>query len=209
MRSFLVPRRLSGYDVIVTSEYFASFGMNLRLLLSGARTRHVTVGLNQSRRLLKIGIGWIDMLADAVFCRTDLVVVNSRREAELFAELHRIPPERFFFSPWGFDLPSVTPSRFSRWGRPYVCLVGRNNRDIEAFVAAVTGLEVDGVVITSQRHRPSEPPPPNVHVFCDLPMDETLDCIRNAAANAILLRRRPYHGGGCDARRGAADRLRR
>jgi glycosyltransferase involved in cell wall biosynthesis len=187
-RSVLMPERLSSYDFVVTSEYFASFGVNLRLLLTRARTKHVTIGLNQSRRLLKTGVGWIDGIVNAVFRRTDLVVVHSRREAELFARLHRIPRDRFLFSLWGFDLPEITASRFSQWPRRYVCLVGRNNRDVETFVAAVEGTDADGIVITSRLHAPAGKLPANVHVLCDLPVNETFDCIRNAAANAILLK---------------------
>jgi glycosyltransferase involved in cell wall biosynthesis len=187
-KSFLMPKRLSNYDFVVTSEYFASFGVNLRLLLTRARTKHVTIGLNQSRSLLKTGIGWIDGLLNAVFRRTDLIVVHSRREAELFAGIHRIPSDKFLFSLWGFDLPEIEESQFSQWPKPYVCLVGRNNRDIATFIAAMTGMDIDGVIVTSRPSMPSGKLPANIHVFCDLPVGETLDCIRNAAANAILLK---------------------
>jgi glycosyltransferase involved in cell wall biosynthesis len=187
-RAFWLPKRISGYDFVITSEYFASFAVNLRLLVTRARTRHVTIGLNQSRSLLKTGAGWIDGLINAVFRRTDLIVVHSRREAELFAAIHRIPREKFLFSLWGFDLPEIKPSQFSQWPRRYVCLVGRNNRDIPTFMTAVTELDIDGIIITSRHHMPPGKLPPNIHVFCDLPMDETLDCIRNAAANALLLK---------------------
>lgn len=186
-KSFFLPLRLADHDVVITSEYFSSFGINLRLLVTGARAKHVTIGLNQSRRLLKSGIRWIDGIIDYVFRRSDLVIVHSRAEARLFGELHKIPAEKFYFSHWGFDLPTVTRTRFSTWPRPFVSLVGRNNRDIKTFARALEGMSVDGIVITSRQHAPSWELPPNVHVYYDLPLNETLDCIRNARANTILL----------------------
>lgn len=188
LKSVFIPRFLSQYDVIVTSEYFSSFGISLRLLLTLSRTKHVTVGLNQSKRLLKTGIGWIDALVNRVFRRTDLIVVHSRREAELFVEAHAIPKNKFHFSLWGFDLPQIAASRFSQWPKPFVCQVGRNNRDASTFIAALRGLDVDGIIITSAHGAPAEPLPPNIHLFVDLPMDETLDCMRQALASLILLK---------------------
>jgi len=188
-RAFQIRKKLSNYDFIMTSEYFASFGINLRLLLTFSKTKHVTIGLNQSRRLLKTGFPPIDKLIDLVFRRTDLVIVHSRREAELFSRIHRIPATKFYFSLWGYDLPTTAATRFSAWPKRYVCLVGRNNRDVDTFINAVAGLDIDGVVITSAfQSAPAGPLPPNVHLFRDLPLDETLDCIKNAAANLVLLK---------------------
>lgn len=189
VRALLLRKKLSNYEFIMTSEYFASFGINLRLLLTFSKTKHVTIGLNQSRRLLKTGFRPVDRLIDLVFRRTDLVIVHSRREAELFNRIHRIPANKFYFSLWGYDLPTTAATRFSAWPKRYVCLVGRNNRDIDTFINAVTGLDIDGVVITSvHQSAPAAPVPPNVHLFRDLPLDETLDCIKNAAANLVLLK---------------------
>ena len=188
IKSFLIPKRLSKYDVILTSEYFTSFGINLRLLLTSAKAKHITIGLNQSRRLLKTKIKLIDRIFDYVFRRTDLVIVHSRREAELFKHIHNIPANKFYFSLWGYDLPETSATRFSRWPKPYVCLVGRNNRDVATFIKAVEGMNIDGIIITSRHQALPEKMPANLHVFIDLPLNETLDCIKNALANAILLK---------------------
>ena len=187
-RSFFMPRRLSNYGIIITHEYFSSFGVNLRLLVTFCRTKHVTVGLNQSRKLLKSGIGPVDRLINRIFRRCDLIIVHSRREMTLFSQIHAIPPERFYFSMWGFDLPSITAAQFSSWERPYVCLVGRNNRDIGVFIEALAGMPIDGILITSSYQFVPDELPPNIHVFRDLPQNDTLDCIAHARANLILLK---------------------
>lgn len=188
LKSFFVLRRLSRYDLITTSEYFSSFGLNLRLLLTGCRAKHVVIGLNQSRWLLRTGFPPLDFLINLVFRRSNLVVVHSRKEISQFSELHKIPEDRFYFSLWGYDLPPSAPAQFSRWPRPYVCLVGRNNRDLVTFFRACDGMPVDGIVITSNYEPLPVEVPPNVFVFRELPQNETLDCIKNAFANLILLK---------------------
>ncbi len=85
-------------------------------------------------------------------------------------------------------MPKGKSNLFSRFGRPYVCLIGRNNRDVETFVAALSGLDIDGVVIAN-----TEPPaesswPDNIHVYTDLAMADCVDCLRNAVANVVLVK---------------------
>jgi glycosyltransferase involved in cell wall biosynthesis len=106
----------------------------------------------------------------------------------LFSDIHAIPPGRFYFSMWGFDLPPITPAQFSAWPRPYVCLVGRNNRDIDSFVEALTGMPIDGILITASYQAVPDELPANIHVFRDLSQNDTLDCIAHARANLILLK---------------------
>jgi glycosyltransferase involved in cell wall biosynthesis len=188
VKSFLLPKRLSEYDLIITNEYFSSFGVNLRLLLTGCRSKHVTIGLNQSRRLLQGRIRWINRVINRVFNRSDLVVVHSRREIELFEKTHKISRSRFYFSLWGFDLPHISVTQFSNWPRKYICSVGRNNRDFASFCQACDGLESDGIIVTSNYENLPQTMPSNIHVFRELSTNETLDCIKNAEANVILLK---------------------
>jgi glycosyltransferase involved in cell wall biosynthesis len=188
-KALFIGEDLSNYDLIITREYFAAFGINLRLLLTFSKVKHVTIGLNQSRRLLKTNFRLVDRLINVVFRRSDLVVVHSRREAELFSRLHRIPANKFYFSLWGYDLPPTEVTRFSAWPKRYVCLVGRNNRDVETFVRAIASVDIDGImIISSNLCVASESLPANVHQFLDLPLGETLDCIKNASVSIILLK---------------------
>lgn len=186
--AFFMTKLVSKYDLIITSEYSASFAINLRLLLTFSRIRHVTIGLNQSRQLFKTRFSLMNRFIDFVFKRTDLVIVHSRREAQLFNQIHGIDAGRFCFSLWGYDLPRTTSTRFSNWPRPYACLVGRNNRDVDTFIAAVRGMDFDGIIVTSDRHLNAEDLPPNIYLFVDLSLDDTLDCIKNAFVNTVLLR---------------------
>jgi hypothetical protein len=187
-RAALIGRRLKQYDVIITSEYFASFAVNLRLALTFCRTKHVTVGLNQSRRVLKTDFSLLDKIIDRVFRRGDLFFVHSRREISLFRDLHRIPSEKFCFQLWGFDVPKIENDQFVKRSKEYVCMIGRNNRDIETFCQATNGLDVDAILVTSQHQNIPKSLPANVHVYTDLSMEDCLSCLKHSRANLILLK---------------------
>ena len=188
LRALLIARRLRSYDVVMTSEYFASFAISLRLILTFCRSKHVTIGLNQSRRLLKSGVRILDWVIDRVFRRCDMFFVHSRQEIRLFEALHDLPPGKFCFLPWGFDLPAIAQDRFAAWDRAYLCMIGRNNRDVESFIRLADGLAIDAILITSHYQNVPTNLPPNVHIFRDLSMEDCLSCIKHARINLILVK---------------------
>ncbi|QND70465.1 glycosyltransferase [Tardiphaga robiniae] len=194
LRALLIRRRLKNYDAVITSEYFACFAMNLRLILTQCGSRHVTIGLNQSRKILKTGLSLIDAATDHVFRRSDLFFVHSLHEISLFRKLHRIASDKFCFLLWGFDLPEIRNDRFAGQSENMLCMIGRNNRDIETFARAVDGLKVAAILITSRHNAIPADLPANVQVHMDLSMEDCLSCIKNARANLILVK---------DDRRGA------
>jgi hypothetical protein len=186
-RTFFLPLFFSRFDAILTSEHFSSFAVNLRLLTTLSRIRHVTVGLNQSRKLLRTGFAPIDAALNWIFRRGDLYIMHSRKELTLFNRLHGLALGRLVFSHWGFDRPSVGDDVFHNWPKPYVSLVGRNNRDVELFCRACNLASYDGIIVCSSRQRLPEGLPSNVHVFRDLDMHGAMSCIRHSRANLILV----------------------
>ena len=79
---------------------------------------------------------------------------------------------------------------------PYVAMVGRNNRDLASFCAAVELAGIKGVLITSDymlNDFDSENYP-NVCILADQPMEECLNYVAGAFAHLVLV---------CDDLRGA------
>ncbi len=185
--ALFLPRRLGRYDCVITAEYYEAAGMNLRLLLTLSRTRHVIWGLNQSRKALVQK--FVKPVADRLFRRADAIAVHSTSEIAMFCALHGLDEARFHFVHWGFDLPPITPTTFSAGQAPYVCLIGRNNRDLVTFAEGLAGTGMKGVVI-------ADDVPPGVRELLDkhgvdvhlkADFNTCLDCIRNATASAVLL----------------------
>ncbi len=180
-----VPRRFAAYDLIIVSEYFLAWGCALRATLERSRAKLVVVGLNQSRRLIHFRSGVLERLNRAIWNRFDQAVVSSRAEARIFTKLHGIDPARFSFIHWGYDLPEVRSDRFAGRTVPYVCMIGRNNRDVETFCRAVDEAGVVGVLISPAG--PIAVAGGVVEHYLDLSLDDCLSCIQHALANIILV----------------------
>jgi hypothetical protein len=195
--SSLVALDLTGYDLIVSSEYFIGFGINLRLRLLRVKTPHIVWGLNQSRRALDMQV--TKRFVSWVFNRSTRIVVHSRHESLLFASLHDIAEDKFRFAHWGFDLPQILPCKYSDTATgPYVCLIGRNNRDVATFCSGLQGTGIRGIVITSrlsEAEREELSRFPHIEVHQDLAMNDCLDCMRSALANVVLVSDNPRGAG--------------
>ena len=189
--------RFASYDVVAASEYFLTWAVCLRSLFDRPRRTIVALTFNQSsRHLIRTGLGAVDWFLNRLWRRVSVFLVHSQAEARMFAEVHDIPPERFVFSHWGYDLPDFSESRIEVPGEPYVTMVGRNNRDLATFYAATEQAGVKGVLITAAYmiDQYQNPPPENVTVLVDRPMDECLKYVEGSFCHLVLV---------TDAKRGA------
>lgn len=195
-QSFWAARCLHNYDVVITDEYNNAFVFLLAGRIYKKNIKNIAVGLNLSGRPLKLGFDLVDSFIDRVFRDLALVVVHSREEIDLFAQLHRISKDKFRFSSWGFDAPAAAEptNDFSAESPPYFCMIGRNNRDFETFLAALSASDSDGVIVCDKNERLNIPPMTRVRVFRNLTMDECAACVRYSLANVVLVK---------DANRGA------
>ncbi|WP_108395441.1 glycosyltransferase [Devosia submarina] len=175
-------------DIVVSTEYRRSFLVNLALILSGSNAPHVVIGMNLSARPITSGYSMLQKKIDWVFARSSTIVVHSTREAELFAALHKLPIDRFVFSHWGYDLPVSESTRFAAVAKPYACMIGRNNRDLETFAKAVRLAGIRGIAVVPGYMQVDPELEQKLDIYRDLPMDDCIDCIRNAAINVTLLR---------------------
>lgn len=188
-------RDLASYDVIASAEYYLTWALCLRLLFSPKKPKIAALSFNQSRRLLLTGLRLIDRLLNKIWRRAGLFLVHSRDEAALFAKIHDIPENRFLFSHWGFDLPPHDPTKTELPPEPYVSMIGRNNRDLQTFCAAVERAGVKGVMVTAAYMLERSPVrSPNVLILADRPMEECLNYVAGSFAHLVLV---------ADAERGA------
>lgn len=187
LSAFMKKINQKKYDVVITTEYFTAFGINLRLKLFGKKTKHIVYGINQSARLLTFNNVWFDCFINRTFDNADLFVTHSRAEMEIFHQKHQINTDKIVFSHWGFDLPEIKNDRFANRGKEYISFVGRNNRDLRTFCDSLNGMNMDGVIITSAFNKPDFELPSNIEIHYDLDMESCLSCIKHATINAVLV----------------------
>lgn len=175
-------------DVVVSNEYRRAFLVNLALILTRSRAPHLVLGMNLSARPIVSRHAVIQRLIDRIFARSSAIVVHSTKEAEFFTELHHLPVGRFCFGHWGFDLPLTDSDRFDSEAKPFVCMIGRNNRDLETFADAVQRAGIAGIAVVPGYMHLDPALEKGLKIYRDLPMADCISCIRNAAANVTLLR---------------------
>jgi glycosyltransferase involved in cell wall biosynthesis len=188
-KAFRPGLKISAYDVVATNEYFLTWALCLRLLLSRSRPRLVALSFNQSStRVIRTGFSPIDRVLNRLWRRATLFLVHSKAEAALFARLHDIPIDRFVFSHWGFDLPAFAPGSVRTPLEPYVTMIGRNNRDIAGFCKAVQSAGVRGILITAgYMVSGTIDPPENVDILVDRPLQECLAYLDGSFAHLVLV----------------------
>ena len=184
-----MPVNFRQFDIIVSGEYYVTFLVSLKLLLTFNKARHITWGFNQSRRLLVFSFGLLNTLINFVFSRTDHITTFSRRESEIFSKIHNIKFEKFQFIYWSFDLPEVATLNPYTSEKKYVCMIGRNNRDWFTFADAVKLSNVEGIAVCAY---PTEEEynymvDRGITIFKNLDMPNCLAIIRDSVANIILV----------------------
>ena len=189
-------RDLSDYDVIAASEYFLTWALSLRAVATGIKAKIAALSFNQSARLLLTGVRPVYWLLNRVWRRVSVFHVHSKAEARLFAATHDIPPDRFVFSHWGYDLPAHDTSATRLPDAPYVTMVGRNNRDLLTFQGAVERAGVQGVLITADYMLKGIAigSTTSLQVLVDRPLEECLNWVAGSLAHLVLV---------TDSRRGA------
>ena len=175
-------------DIVVSTEYRRAFLVNLALLLAFSRAPHVVLGMNLSARPITSRHRVLQRIIDRIFARSTTVVVHSTKEAELFGALHGLAAGKFAFCHWGFDIPAEDSARFDNAEKPYTCMIGRNNRDVETYAEASRLSGVRGIAVVPGYMQLAPEVEAQLEVHRDLPWLDCISCIRNAAVNVTLLR---------------------
>ncbi len=136
-----------------------------------------TEGLNSQikRNIARIPLG-----------RVDRFIVHSTAEIHGYAELLRLPVERFEYVPmqYGARVESDVPEGFDE---PYIFATGSGYRDYETFFAAVAKLGIRTVVLASDRALAGLTIPPNVEILDQLTRPEIRRLVAHARVNVVPL----------------------
>ncbi|WP_213773862.1 hypothetical protein [Bradyrhizobium sp. dw_78] len=192
LRAFLLCKDIRDFDLVIAQEYFSAFGMALRASVSSAATKLAVIGFNVSRRYLVTRSRSANRLINRIFSRLSIIVVHSRAERRLFCQVHDLDPNRVALALWGYDLPRTFREgraiSLGRFDQRYVCMVGRNNRDFAALTEAIRGTSIPAIYVASRVTDPWLESSDQIEILYDIPFDDCLAIIANAALSIILLK---------------------
>jgi hypothetical protein len=191
LQAFRLSQDIAKFDMVIAQEYFSTFGLCVRSVIAGCQTKLAAIGFNVSRRYLRTPVGFINKAINQLFGRLSLVVVHSQSERILFSRIHKLDDRRIAVALWGFDLPrTYNQDDVDRsQTRPYVCMVGRNNRDFATLERAISGTSIQAIFVTSRSSKEvSVHNTDQIEVLYDISMEECLRIMDLAAVNVILLK---------------------
>lgn len=175
------------HDLVVSFDAYVSLGVAAVIWLRGLKIPHMAFSFNHDNKRFFYGpFKWI---AKRALPTIDLFVVYSSGERQLFHDLYGIPTKKISFQHWAVNPPKVPeplPEKFASL-QPYLCSIGRSNRDFATFCKAVDGLPVNGVIVCSRGALEGIDLPDNVHVFSGLSTDECLQLIKGSEFSVVPL----------------------
>ncbi|WP_395140121.1 glycosyltransferase family 4 protein [Armatimonas sp.] len=180
--------KLAHYDVVFAWELRCTLAVLLLRRLQRTRTPVIVVGpiLKGAARTLLPLIR--PLLADAT-----KIVCFSSAERDAYAELLKLPAERFVFFPTPWAAPSDVPEP-TEGG--FALALGQSNRDYATLFRAVEGLVIPVTVVAAD-DTPfgGVPPPPNVTVHFNTDHHTTNALIASATLHLIPLHPTGFSSG--------------
>ena len=175
--------RARQHDVIVTHGPWLTLFTAFFLKIFMVRRPHLAFTFNHGNGIFFEGL--MLRLARWVLPTVDYFVTHSTYECALLSEKYGIPIERMQFTHWAVDYPDQHAAILG--DEPYVCCIGRNNRDFPSFIEALEQTGVKGVIVCRKSDADFQDLPDNVTVYSDLSLQECQALTQHALASVIPL----------------------
>ncbi|TVQ32559.1 MAG: glycosyltransferase [Phycisphaeraceae bacterium] len=185
LRCALWTRR---FDLVITHAPYMTLYVASAMRLLRRHTPHLAFSFNHGNLRFFTGARlWMarrSLPSVAGFC------VYSAAERRLLAQRYGLPVERMSFQHWAVGMPKYPQGPAPRWLeelKPYVCCVGRNNRDFATPAAAVCGLPVNLLVVCVKGQFTPEAGVENVKVLEDQPLELCNQIMAHSMASLVPL----------------------
>jgi glycosyltransferase involved in cell wall biosynthesis len=180
--------RAKRFDLVVTHHAQMSLCMAFWMKLFNIRIKHLAYGFNHGDGRFFEGLH--GTMAKWAFKDMWGVVVYSIQERELYSERYGIPQNKFSFVHWAVDDPSLDQAWLQATQRlnPYVCSMGRNNRDWGLLMNTAKDIACDFIVVCDKGALDKYTVPKNVTVYHALTSEQCASILKNAIINVITLK---------------------
>lgn len=174
LHAWKMTRRAAAFDLVVSHHPYMTLWIAAALRARGIATPHVAFSFNHGNKRFFDGAAlWI---AKRVLPSVSLFNVLSHGERALFETLYDIPLSKIRFSHWAVHPPKLVgplPDEYVAF-QPYVCAMGRNNRDFDTLLRATESLPINVVIVCSKRDAPGLTTRASVKVKSEISLEECL-----------------------------------
>ncbi len=187
LHAWRAAKRARDVDLVISHHPYMTLWTAAALCARRMATPHLAFSFNHGNK--RFFTGPLLWLAKRVLPSVSLFNVLSAGERVLFNKLYDIPLNKMRFSHWAVQPPSAVdalPPEYEAF-QPYICAMGRNNRDFTTFLRATESLPINVVVVCSRRDAPSLPTRSNVKVISEITLDESLRILDGALFSVVPL----------------------
>ncbi len=189
-RALKVAPEIKKYDMVISHAPYMSFYLALIIYIFRIRTRHHAFSFNHGNGRFFRGL--MKSVAIKILQQVEGFVVYSEQEKTIYSDYYKIPYHKFSFTHWATKFPvrwkdSELPDYITKH-RPFICCMGRNNRDFDLFIQAVSELGVMAVIVAKKGMLNRDGLPPNVYLLEDIEMSEAMQILANATFSVVPLK---------------------
>lgn len=183
-------KNVADYDIVISHHPYMTFfiALALTLTLKNKKTKHYAFSFNHGNgRFFK---GLMLKIAKIIFKSTSGFVVYSETERDIFNKRYDIPFDKLSFCHWAVNQPEVEeyPQDYITDAKPYICCMGRNNRDFETFLEVMEKNQNIKAIIVCPKERISRNNiPENVIIKNNISLKESMTILANSYASVVPL----------------------
>lgn len=187
-RSLNVVSKIRDGDVLITHHPYMTFYVALALKVFGVKKKHHAFSFNHGNGRFFRGL--MRTMATRLFADVDAFVVYSEYEKKIYSEYYNVPIEKFSFVHWAVQSPDVSGIKpdYIDAKKPYICCMGRNNRDFDLFVDVVSGLNLPAIIVSKKGQIKASELPENILLKNDIPMKEAMQILAGSEISVIPLK---------------------
>ena len=174
---------------VVASHYaLLSLCIAFWIFVFRKKNKHFAFSFNHGDGRFFRGVLW--RVALVVLKDVDGLFVYSNKEREIYSKYYHLPIEKFYFSHWAVQKNAMLdhPPSYIEDSIPYICAMGRNNRDFGGLIEAVRGLPVTLILVCSPGAVDGILIPSNVVVKSNLSLKECTNILAGSLFNVVPLK---------------------
>ena len=187
-RAGIAVSRLKKGQVVASHYALLSLCVAFWIFILGKNNKHLAFSFNHGDGRFFRGILW--RVALLVLRKVDAFFVYSNKEREIYSAYYHLPLNKFYFSHWAVQKNTMLdmPPPYIQASTPYICAMGRNNRDFAGLVEAVRGLSVNVILVCSPGAMDGISIPANVLVKSNLSLKECTNILAGSLFNVVPLK---------------------
>lgn len=187
LHAWKATTRAAGVDVVVSHHPYMTLWTAAALHVRRVRTPHFAFSFNHGNK--RFFTGPMLWLAKRVLPDVNLFNVLSTGERMLFNGLYDIPVSRIRFSHWAVHPPKIVeplPDEYYDF-QPYICAMGRNNRDFDTLLKATESIPVNIVIVCSKQDASRLPVRDNVKIKSEISLSQSLQILDGSLFSVVPL----------------------